>query len=145
MSDLIDKLARAWAADLQGRVPAGHRVFPMRRPREKGREVEPPFTVLTVMKAQHEEDDVWVADVRVVVVCDKDQADSAEQERRVGEIYRALEATAVPCADVDVGVRLYGFSLDEIEAAKADKVYSDVIFLKAGVGSMASSPRAVGG
>ncbi len=145
MSDLKDKLSRAWAADLQGRVPAGHRVFPGRRPRVEGRDVQPPFTVLTVMRMEQTTpmSNVWEADVRAVVVCDKDQGESTEQEQRVREIYQALEATQRPAVDMDEGVRLYGFALETIEQAQAEKVYSDVIFIRAGVGDLASSPGAV--
>lgn len=145
MSNLKDALARAWASDLQGRVPAGHRVYPGRRGRVEGRDVQPPFSVLTVMRMVQTTpmSNTWEADVRVVVVCDKDQGESAEQERRVREIYQALETTQRPAVDVDEGVRLYGFALETIEQAQADKVYSDVIFIRAGVGDMASSPGAV--
>ena len=124
-----DKLARAWAADLQERVPAGHEVFPMRRPAS----VEPPFSVVTVMRMKQcvPGADVWVAEVRVVCVCDKDQGGSAEQERRLGEIYAAIEAT-VPGTDAEIGVRLCGFGIEEVNQAKAEKVYSDVIFITAG-------------
>lgn len=145
MSSLKDALARAWADDLQSRVPAGHKVYPQRRPRVDGAEVQPPFTVLAVMKMEQTTpgSNTWTAEVRVVVVCDKDQAESIEQERRVGEIYRAIEQTPIPAVDVERCVRLYGFAIDTIETAKAEKVYSDVVFVTAGVGDLESSPRAV--
>jgi len=130
MSAIKDKLARAWAADLQERVPAGHSVYPMRR--EAG--VEPPFSVVTVMRMSQlvPGSDAWLAEVRMVCVCDKDQGGSAEQEWRLGELYAAIEAT-LPGTDAVAGVSLLGFSVDEVSQAKAEKVYSDVIFITAGV------------
>ena len=130
MSLLKDNLALAWAADLQSRVPPAHRVFAMRR----SAEVEPPFSVVTVMRMEQLRpgSNAWLADVKVVCVCDKDQGGSALQKQRLGEIYAALEATP-DGADAELGVRLCGFSLDEVAQAKAEKVYSDVIFLTAGV------------
>ena len=130
MSAIKDKLARAWAADLQERVPAGHSVYPMRR--DAG--AEPPFSVVTVMRMKQvmPGENVWMAEVRVVCVCDKDQGGSAEQERRMGEIYAAIEGT-VPGTDAELGVRLCGFAIEELSQAKAEKVYSDVIFITAGV------------
>ena len=108
MSLLKDNLALAWASDLKLRVPAGHPVFAMRRDAD----VEPPFSVVTVMRMQQATpgSNAWIADVKVVCVCDKDQGGSAEQKKRLGEIYTALEATP-DGADVDLGVRLCGFSL----------------------------------
>jgi hypothetical protein len=130
MSAIKDKLARAWAADLQERVPAGHQVYAMRRDAAAA----PPFSVVTVMRMKQAApgSDAWLAEVRMVCVCDKDQGGSAEQEARLGELYEAIEAT-VPGVDVDAGVRLCGFSVDEVESAKAEKVYSDVVFITAGV------------
>jgi hypothetical protein len=58
-----------------------------------------------------------------------------EQELRLGELRNAIEGT-VPGDDAAKGVRLHGFSVDEVRAARADKVYSDVIFITAGVGSL---------
>jgi hypothetical protein len=147
MSSLKDKFVRAWAADLQARVPEGHRVFPFRRPKteEGGRAIEPPFSVVTVRRMEQTTpgSNTWIAEARVVCVCDKDEGDSPEQEQRVGEIYAAIEETTVPGVDEDEGVRLYGFSLDVIEQARAEKVFSDVLFVTAGVGDLASSPDAV--
>ena len=130
MSKLKDELALAWAEDLQGRVPQGHRVFAGRRPEK----VEPPFSVVTVMRMEQTlpGSDVWMADVKAVVVCDRAEGGSVEQKRRCGELYDAVEATA-PGVDVQRGVRLCGFSLDEVRSAKAERVYSDVIFITAGV------------
>ncbi len=130
MSAVKDKLARAWAADLQDRLPEGHLVFAMRRDAE----VEPPFSVVTVMRMKQcvPGADAWLAEVRIVCVCDKDQGGSLEQERRLGEIYAAIEAT-VPGTDVEIGVRLCGFGIEEVNQAKAEKVYSDIIFITAGV------------
>jgi hypothetical protein len=130
MSALKDKLARAWANDLQGRLPAGHLVYAGRRDAE----VEPPFSVVTVMRMSqvHPGSDAWLAEVRVVCVCDWAQGGSMEQETRLSQLYQAIEAT-VPGDDVGIGVRLCGFSLDEVSQAKAEKVYSDVIFITAGV------------
>ena len=133
MSALKDKLARAWADDLKSRLPAGHKVYPMRRDAD----VAPPFSVVTVMRMEQAipGSNAWIADVKVVVVCDQAQGGSREQERRCDEMYEALEGTR-PGADVELGVRLCGFSLDDVRAAKADKVYSDVIFLTAGVSGL---------
>ena len=75
--------------------------------------------------------DAWIAEVKVVCVCDKSEGGSAEQELRLGEISAAVEAT-LPGEDADLGVRLCGFSLDEVRQAKAEKVYSDVLFITAG-------------
>lgn len=135
MSALKDKLARAWADDLQGRVPIGHRVFAMRR----AAQVEPPFSVVTVMRMEQAVpgSDVWLADVKVVCVCDISQGGTVEQEQRCGEMYTALEETE-PGDDVEAGVRLHGFSLDEVRSAKTEHVYSDVIFVTAGVGKVGS-------
>lgn len=143
MSHVKDRLARAWVEDLKSRLPANHVIYPQRRPKHS-KEIEPPFTVLAVMRAEQTTpgSNTWTAEVRVVVVCDKDQEGSPGQERRVQEIYQALEATPVPAADESLDLRLYGFSLDEIREAKADKVYSDVIFVTAGAGNLASSPDA---
>lgn len=130
MSDLKDKLARAWADDLRERLPDDHPVFAMRRDAA----VRPPFSVVTVMRMEQNVpgSDAWLADVKMVCVCDKDQGGSAEQELRLGELYAAVEATPAGI-DRDAGVRLCGFSLDEVRAARAEKVYSDVIFITAGV------------
>lgn len=147
MSALKDKLAEAWVEDLKERMDAEHAVYPMRRPKSApgGRIVEPPFAVLTVMEMEQTTpgSNVWTAQVRAVVVCDKDQGDSPEQKERVGELYEALEGTERPAGDDVRGVRLYGFSVDRIEQARAEKVFSDVIFVTAGVGDLASSPDAV--
>jgi hypothetical protein len=131
MSALKDKLARAWAEDLQARVPSGHRVYAMRRDAD----AEPPFSVVTVMRMEQTVPgaDVWLADVKAVVVCDRSQGGTLAQERRCAELYAALEAT-VPGVDADKGVVLHGFSVDTVESAKAEQVYSDVIFITAGVG-----------
>ena len=149
MSHLKDRLARVWAEDLQARLPEGHKVYPQRRPvkRLSGRpaeEVEPPFTVLRVKAIEQTApgENVWIAEVRVLVVCDKNEGGSSEQEKRLEEIRKALEATPTPSADVEEDVRLYGFSLDTIEEATQEKVYADVIFLTAGAGDLASSPGA---
>ncbi len=130
MSVLKDKLARAWADDLQGRLPAGHLVFAGRRDAE----VEPPFSVVTVMRMSQVVPgaDVWLAEVRMVCVCDRAQGGSLEQEARLAQLHEAIAAT-VPGDDVGLGVRLCGFSLDEVSQAKAEKVYSDVVFITAGV------------
>jgi len=130
MSAIKDKLARAWAADLQERLPAGHSIYPMRR--DAG--AEPPFSVVTVMRMKQvmPGSDAWLAEVRMVCVCDKDQGGSAEQEKRLGELYTAIEGT-VPGVDWELGVELCGFAVEEVSSAKAEKVYSDVIFITAGV------------
>ena len=129
MAHLKDLLTVVWAADLQGRVAAGHSVFPSRRPDG----VKPPFSVVVVSRMEQAVPgcDAWIAEVRVVCVCDKAEGGSAEQERRLGEISAAVEAT-VPGVDEDLGVRLCGFSVDEVRQAKAEKVYSDVLFITAG-------------
>lgn len=134
MSALKDKLARAWAADLQERVPVGHRVYAMRRPQK----AEPPFSVVTVMRMEQTAPgtNVWRADVKAVVVCDRSQGGTVEQEQRCAELYEAIEQTEVPSRDEAVGVRLYGFSLDEVRSTKAEQVYGDVIFITAGVGEV---------
>lgn len=133
MSALKDKLARAWAEDLQARVPVGHTVYAMRRDAN----AEPPFSVITVMRMEQTVPgaDVWLADVKAVVVCDRSQGGTAIQRQRCAELHAALEATT-PGADVAEGVRLYGFSVDTVESAKAEQVYSDVIFITAGVGAV---------
>jgi hypothetical protein len=129
-SHIKDALADAWAEDLKARVPAGHEVFASRRPSQ----VQPPFSVVVVMAMEQTTpgSGAWMADVKVVSVCDKEQGGSEIQKRRLGEIAAALEAT-VPGADAARGVRLCGFSVDEVRQAKAEKVYSDVIFVTAGV------------
>lgn len=129
-SHIKDALADAWADDLRTRVPAGHDVFASRRPVE----VKPPFSVVVVMSVEQTTpgSGAWMADVKVVSVCDKEQGGSETQKRRLGEIATALEAT-MPGADAVRGVRLCGFSVDEVRQAKAEKVYSDVIFVRAGV------------
>jgi hypothetical protein len=130
MSDLKDKLAEAWAADLQERVPAGHTVYAMRRPAG----VKPPFSVVAVMRmAQvNPASNVWVADVKMVSVCDMAQGGTTEQAQRFGELYAAVEATPAG-QDETRGVELCGFSLDEVRQAQAEKVYSDIMFITAGV------------
>jgi hypothetical protein len=130
MGNLKDSLAEAWAEDLRSRVPAGHNVFASRRPSK----VEPPFSVVVVMRMEQTTpgSGAWMADVKVVSVCDKEQGGSEIQKRRLGEIMEALEGT-VPATDPARGVTLCGFSVDEVREAKADKVYSDVVFVTAGV------------
>lgn len=130
MSALKDRLARAWVADLKDRLPEDHAVYPMRRDAN----AEPPFSVVTVMRMEQVTpgSNVWMADVKVVVVCDLAQGGSPEQEQRCGEMYDALEGTQCGISE-DLGVRLCGYTLDEVRAAKGEKVYSDVIFLTAGV------------
>jgi hypothetical protein len=134
MSALKDRLAKAWVEDLKSRLPVGHWVYAMRRPGK----VEPPFSVVTVMRMEQTTpgSNVWRADVKVVVVCDVSQGGSALQDQRVGEVYEALEGTPQPASDAAQGVKLYGFTVDEIQTAKAEKVYADVIFLTAGVGEV---------
>ena len=135
MAHLKDLLSRAWAADLAARVP-GHAVYPSRRPDK----VKPPFSVVVVgrMDQAAPGSDAWIAEVKVVCVCDKAEGGSAEQERRLGEISEAVEAT-VAGADADLGVRLCGFSVDEVRQAKAEHVYSDVMFITAGCERVASA------
>jgi hypothetical protein len=130
MSALKDRLARAWAADLRDRLPESHFVYAMRRDAD----ASPPFSVVTVMRMEqlHPGANAWLADVKVTVVCDIAQGGTAAQEARCDEMYAALEGT-VPGRSEDLNVRLCGFSLDEVRPAKAEKVYSDVIFLTAGV------------
>ena len=81
MSDLKDKLAKAWANDLGERLPAGHAVYPQRRPQN----VKPPFSVVTVMRMEQQTpgSDVWLADVKMVCVCDMAEGGSTEQETRI--------------------------------------------------------------
>jgi hypothetical protein len=132
MSDLKDKLARAWAEDLTSRLPGEHVVYPGRRDGD----VKPPFTVLVIRRMEQTTpgSDVWTAEGRLVVVCDAHQSGTPEQEQRLKEAHAALAATDTPCHDAGNGVRLYGFSVDTVEQATAAKVYSDVIFFTAGVG-----------
>lgn len=131
MSDLKDKLARAWASDLTSRLGSGKVVYPGRRPGD----VAPPFSVLVIRRMEQTTDgsDVWRAEGRLVVVCDKDAGGSDAQELRLAGAYKALEETQ-PGVDLSEGVELYGFSVETVEQAKAPKVYSDVIFFTAGVG-----------
>lgn len=130
MANLKDSLAEAWADDLRSRVPEGHDVFPSRRPSG----VEPPFSVVVVMRMEQTTpgSGAWMADVKVVSVCDKEDGGSETQKQRLGEILAALEGT-VPATDAARGVTLCGFSVDEVREAKADKVYSDVVFVTAGL------------
>ena len=132
MSNLKDRIVRAWAADLSDRLPDGHEVYAGRR---KGT-VSPPFSVLVIrsMEQTTSGSNVWKAEGRLVVVCDKEAEGSTDQERRTGEAYAALEETDVPCEDLEEDVRLYGVAVDRVEEARAAKVYSDVIFFVAGVG-----------
>jgi len=96
--------------------------------------VEPPFSVVTVMRMEQvmPGSNAWIADIKVVCVCDKDQGGSSEQNLRVGQMYQALEGTASG-SDIDRGIELCWFTVDEVRQAKAEKVYSDVIFITAGV------------
>lgn len=150
MSNIKDKLARSWASDLTERVGGDHVIYPQRRPKpESGnRLVKPPFSVLMVREMEQTTpgSNVWIAEVRIAVVCDKDAGDTTLQEARVEEIRQALDATPLPCIDEETGVRLYGFSLDRMATAEAaregEKVFSDVFFLTAGAGDEASSPEA---
>ena len=132
MSALKEKVARAWAEDLAERVPAGHVVYASRREGQ----VAPPFTVLVIREMEQTTpgSNVWKAEGRLVVVCDKEGEGSGLQETRLAEAYAALEATDTPCEDVQEGVRLYGVAVERVEQARAEKVYSDVIFFTAGVG-----------
>lgn len=131
MSAIKERLAKAWASDLQARVAAPHKVYPNRRP--QGAEL--PCTVVVVMSTEQAVpgSNVWMADARVVVVCDKDAGGSALQQARLDEIYEKLEATVVPGRDEANKVTLLGFSVDEVRQAKGEKVYSDVVFVTAGV------------
>lgn len=140
MSHLKDDLEKAWAEDLQARVPTGHVVFAGRR--DAG--VKPPFSVVTVMGMEQllPGSNAWMAEVRVVVACDRAEGGTAAQALRLGEIYEAVEATPIPAADPGRAVVLCGFSLDEVKAAKGNDVYSDVIFITAGVSSDKISPTA---
>lgn len=131
MSDLKDKLAEAWVKDLKDRLPEDHLIFPQRRDAN----VKPPFSVITVMRMEQQlgRSNMWLADVKAVCICDVAQGGSTEQKQRMGELYAAIEGTE-PGEDVELGVRFYGHDLGEVRGAKAEKVYSDVIFIIAGVG-----------
>ena len=132
MSALKDDLATVWAADLTARLPEGHTVYASRR---KGT-VRPPFSVLVIRRLALTTpgSNVWEAEGRLVVVCDKEGEGSTQQKQRLAEALAALEATDVPCEDLNSGVRLYGVAVESVEQARAEKVYSDVIMFVAGVG-----------
>lgn len=143
-ASLKDGLVEAWVEDLAVRLPDNHAIYPHRRPKKRrpgDHDIAPPFTVLSVgeMEQTVPASGAWLAEVRVVVVCDKDHGGSAEQKRRVAEIIEALEETCYPAVDEERGVRLFGYALERIRQAEARHVFSDVLFLVAGVGDLASS------
>ena len=132
MSGLKDRVASAWAADLTLRLGGKQVVYAGRRPHD----VAPPFTVLVIrrMELTTPGSNVWKAEGRLVVVCNKEDSGAADQKDRLDAAYAALEATDTPCEDEEERVRLYGLAVSHIEDAQADKVYGDVVFFDAGVG-----------
>ena len=134
MSLVKDGLAKAWAAELA--AGAG---FPFFAHRHDGF-TEPPFGVVVVKRLRPlvPGEDVHVAEVRVVVVSDVADTPAAEQQRRAGRAYAAIEATPRQGEDLAHGVRLCGFMLEEIEQASGGgedgkKIHSDVFMITAGV------------
>lgn len=132
MSDLKDRVMKAWAADMTARMGGAQVVYPGRRPGT----LEPPFTVLVIrrMDLTTPGSNVWKAEGRLVVVCNKEHEGDQDQKDRLKAAFAALEATDVPCEDLDEGVRLYGVAVSHVEDARMKKVYGDVVFFEAGVG-----------
>jgi hypothetical protein len=137
MSLAKDGLAKAWAEELTG--SAGFPFFPHRHDGVTC----PPFGVVVVKRLLpcHPGDDVHLAEVRIVVVSDAADTPSSVQRQRTGQAFRAIESTPRHAHDVANGVRLCGFTLEEIEQAEARgdderMIRSDVFMLRAGVASL---------
>jgi hypothetical protein len=140
MSLVKDGLAKAWASELT--AGAGFPFFPHRYDGITA----PPFGVVVVKRLRPTVpgEDVHLADVRVVVVSDAADTPVAEQQRRAGRAYAAIEATPRQAEDLENGVRLCGFMLEEIEQASGGgedgkKIHSDVFMITAGVAAVTSA------
>lgn len=134
MSLVKDGLAKAWAEHLGAATG-----LPFFAHRHDG-ETAPPFGVVVVKRIRPTVpgDDVHEAEVRVVVASDVADSGAAEQRRRAGLVYAALEETPRHGKDADYGVALCGFVVEEIEQASGSgddgrKIFSDVFMVKAGV------------
>ena len=137
MSLVKDGLAVAWAQHLTGATG-----FPFFAHRHDA-ETAPPFGVVVVkrLKPVMPGDDVHLAEVRVVVVSDAADTPALLQRARCGLTFKAIEATPRQGIDVEHGVRLCGFVVDEIDQASGTgddgkHIFSDVFMITAGAAAV---------
>jgi len=137
---LKDRLAKAWAEDLESRW-SGNVVVP----RRTSSVVSLPRTVVVVKDLQQTTggSDVWEGEVRIVHVSETKDATSGQHGARVEELRQRIEATHKPAIDIGNQVVLYGFFIEELQDAEGSspdgtKVYSDVFMIRVGVGGVQS-------
>ena len=138
MSMVKDGLAKAWADQLQ--TSSGIASFPHRHDALTA----PPFMVVVVKRLRPLmlAEDVHEAEVRVVVVTDSADSNSARHRQLVGAAYAAIQATPRYATDPVNLVRLCGFVIEDIEQVSGagddgKKIYSDVFMIRAGVAGVA--------